>query len=491
MGDPATAALAAAAVIDAIGETVEHGSQIVQAGQAAYHHAKKTLEHHWGTPKRKKSSRMPGQDMDVVKTEANKNKHLVQSGVFTPKVFSTVVGNPDLVQQNYKCHFGSVSGWRYHPFVYKRAAIQSSPLVLKIGNCLTTTATDTIKPTWVIDHGGTFTDNHHSWFSSNHVLCGKAAASAYSTLEVVGKSTNEYADFCIPIFPNHQYGQRNIGSDLTQKGNEPFGTLDLFSEFRTGNTTTGGINDMTAAEVGDLPYTYGFINDVASYMAGITGGTPSTMNRLNEAFVNVTTEIRLTNNADASQIYEVYHLKPRKICKSSPLHDLDNAEDNNYEEDYDGYDKLPHAYHRLGTNLMQWKVMRRKWRCGRKRTFVVAPGHSVDLTFRVPMSLVQYGQLTDYLESGTVTFVPGLSSFCYIRACGQTLVNGVSYSVGSASGSFMVEMYQKIWCLNSRPHVVKRIDLSMVERVSNGTTNQKFRELTGTGDNEDDGDGIA
>lgn len=468
--DPATAALAIAGAVDAVGESIEHGQQIYQAAKGGYEYVQQGIKKYFPSKKRtRKGDHKMSQKMDVVGGGIPvKKSQLRLSSVMIGKdqQIIRVVGNPDDCKEDGFVRFPAVSGWKFDGRDWRYSRINYSPLTITQGDLFATSSTSSGSPNdWCNIYGSSVhsgdTAGRYNFFNN---LCsfGKQVVTtspdvfaAWGANECISTGSDYYADLCIPVFPIHAYGRIDVGST---NSNLPFGALDCFEKFKDGATTSGSMFDYTVEQMGANPYSL-YMNAAAPvYDLGMYGSITSNNTQIQQCFVMVDTEFILNNSAAQSQTFEIYQCLPRKPTGSSPISDLSASYYNN-EETNSGRDATPLGFVRIGEDPRKFHHMRTTWKLN-KRVVTLAGGASLKIKMRVPLSKLSYDTLKK-LQHGSEAPIssPGLSQWLWIRSYGIHGFDPDSKLMGHNGSRYAISMYQKVKVWHCKPRISKRLDL--------------------------------
>lgn len=393
-------------------------------------------------------------------------------GVFSAPSSSKIVGDPQLVSKHGAVYFPSLKGWSFNPKRYRYLRGLYSPVTVMVGDTLTTQAATVDLPGWKYDTtSGNTAVIKNRMFLSNLVSFQKSVAQGYSAAQLIGGAINRYADLCLPLFPCFSYGELEVGPpNATYSNHKPIGVLDVWSQLKNDATTTGSYYDHPLKTLGGWPYM--MENPPTSATEAIDGGIPSNTEDQAEAYVSVQFEIRLCNDDNVSQTYELYQCAPKVVTAESPLCTFEAAYLSRAEE-----------HSALDTDTLQWTTVGRSpnefthfkkiWRT-RKRVVTVAPGHIVTVRLGVRLSKVKYDLLRKLQADNTFCSLPGLTQWLYIRAYGCFGLDSSTGIMGTARGRCCVQMYQKCFIVNSIPLVKKKLDLTTQYKSTFVTIDEKL-----------------
>lgn len=391
----------------------------------------------------------------TVKT-VKRHYRLDLSDSFGAPTVQRIIGDPDLVPEHGRVTFPSANGWKYNLRHYLDVRRMFTPFRYMVGDCLSTVATTTTIPTH-IDAGsfGTTTDHFARWYNTDYATVLKSKATRNACLEVTGKYSNMTTDFCIPICPVTAHGELQVGAYSTRTDFHPIGALDIFGDFATGSTTTGGINDAYVYTMGGGPFAMNYGGAAPTPFLGNHSYENDYDNRC--AYLNLETEFKLFNPTQKTLTFELYQCLPKKATTHSPLYDVQLCAVNGVEE-HNSYTGSADGWMSGGRSPLEYKAFRQLWKL-RRKTIVVVPGSVVSVKMRLRNSLISRSMLKRILDGETFASAPGLTQWLWIRAKGAYGGDVATGVMGHEEAKFWIQMFQKAHIVSGYPMVKKTIDV--------------------------------
>lgn len=402
-----------------------------------------------------------------------RNVPAVKGPLQNRNINAMVCGNPDLVQRSLVLHMRPAGGWKFKSSTYRDARRYFSPLILKLGDCMTTDLTElnTTPPGWLTS-GAFATDNadfFRMWHSSQTLA--KAAGTKDATLRLTG-SSNMYSDFCIPVFPLDGGAVNLEGQTVSQA---PI-TINKIFERPSNDGSNGGHYNHALNQWGAGPYYLDADGMSGTDMMPVPNGAGGTLESsehkrfaTNHAFVSLQTEFRIYNSRETAMTYDLYVCSPRYMTHQSPLftydiaHKLGSETRPSFDKENAAGAASQHLY--VGTSPEEYKDFNKVWKYT-KKTVVIPSGHCMLVNMRLPMSLVKNEIIQKMVGTSGNASIPGLTQWFWVRCYGNLGYDRDAGLGGYSPGTLDIQMYQKVNVLYSIPHINKKINIVRVSAAA-------------------------
>lgn len=374
-----------------------------------------------------------------------------------------IVGDAGMLQKSCVVYMKSNAGWKFRPETYRNARRMYSPIVLKIGDCLSDDVENTNSvPSWINTAGQdpkdmTLSSHFRMWHTAS-IVGGTAPTRSLgkrTTFKMAGKSNN-YCDLCLPILPCSNFSRLNIEGNLLT--DHPLCIENIFSKVGQDGAVGVGQLEYNLAEWAGGPHfldTFPMETDVQIKGDRFGSGYDS------NCFMTLESEFRIFNSSSKACNYEVYMCYPKTVSDHSPLYSFDEAYKVSAETktSMDGliFGTADLMHKSVGYTPTSLKDFNNLWRV-QKKNFCVAGGHAIVVKHRVPLSLLRSDIIAKMKAQQTNCNIPGLTSWFWVRAYGNFGWDAATGVGGYGPGNINIQMYQKIKVLKSLVQLTKRVD---------------------------------